>query len=442
MKKNCLFIVLFLVLKLNIFAQLNCPSTIYICNGLNEITFEDIGKFNKFSIRVTQNSGPISFSFNLISIVNNTVKFSSTLNLIEPQDYTLTYTFSDANENSCWGTAILADDQIFLDYKSNCQNESIGNFPSSNCPTPSDKQSLSVCQEDTTTFYPYDIDNKALNINGNEFVTSLGTMVSTTLGEFKMHWTNEGSDCVHVNRENQICEPQYYYVTVVPKKKLKIENKNLSNQICINEVLELRSKELGKFKWTVSDGRSSFDNIFRMQFSSSGIYTIVLSDEDPCNCFIPDTLQIEVKEGKRPSLFCHGTVCEGSEITYFSDQICSPFLWNVSSNGAILEGGKSSDSFIKIKWQEAEDGVITLSTPGCIENTCVSVTDFTIPIIPKNLKIHGDSIICAGGESRFTIKEYEGSKTRWKIKKYKYSYGWSIFPNSFNLYSYNPEGKI
>lgn len=440
MKRIAFFIVLFLVLKVKLSAQLSCPEVIYICNGYNEITFDGVNEITNFTIKVTQNSGPINFFFKLISIKDNTVIFEVNLSLIGSADYELTYTVTGPDGNACWGSAVLSETTELTYFNYDCIDQNTG-APDFNCGFENSSYfTIKACEGDTIVLTSKNNLGDLVYLDGDMISSSLGRVVELKKGEVKMYWENSGTECMKLFQDN--CPTKLYSVIILPKQKMKIENKTGTTNICSNQTLDLFTQDQGDYKWTISDGRTSEVANLHLKFSTPGNYEIILYDKDKCNCRIADTLSITVTAGNRPSLFCYGTACEDTEVTYFSDQTCQPFIWSFSQNATILEGGKSTDAFVKIKWESGDEGTISLSTPGCSINSCAETSNFTIPVIPKKIKIKGDTIICSFEKSIYSTKEFEGSKNNWSIKKGNVLSAWQLNSNSFEITTKNPNGTV
>ncbi len=280
-----------------------------------------------------------------------------------------------------------------------------------------------VCIGDTTHIDILDGGNNFPPIgtfNPSDIEFQNGQIISFTEYSFDVVWNNLGEDClIYTTRSGCDEAARISVVTVLDKESMKIQVDGTATQsidICVDEKIELTSAfNYEQIKWVSSTNLISNDQQYAISFSTPGTYHIILDNDSECNCTIPDTLLINVLAGATPGIDCVGTICSESEVTYYSEQECDTYVWSISANGTITDGGGMEDFFATVLWNSGPIGELTLTTPSCSTSACRETVTEIIPIIDGTAEISGPTTACFGSYQNYSIPDYEGSEIVWDI---------------------------
>src|SRR5690606_4861257 len=206
----------------------------------------------------------------------------------------------------------------------------------------------------------------------------------------------------------------YYQVEIIEELNTKIHTDKTvdsSLSICLGEEVNFIGsvdKESSiKYNWYIDGKQYSGKNI-QVIFDNPGTSNVMLVATTPCGCSDTAYYPVFIENLKAPELLCLGMVCPGSVVTYKNKDRCANYLWSVSSEGSILDGGTTNDDFITVQWNTGPNGVLSLETTSCEKETCSNVTKKNISIMDGKSKIEGPKIVCSDDKSFYHIQFYEG----------------------------------
>jgi len=187
--------------------------------------------------------------------------------------------------------------------------------------------------------------------------------------------------------------------------------------ICRGQTVYIENYTTGavEYEWQTSNGLSSDDYEPNFNFPVEGIYTINYMAGNECGCTDSLSLSIEVLEGQSPFVDCVGTICENESAKYSSDADCTLFIWSISSNGTIINGGGPNDDFITVDWGVGPEGWIFLETDNCNGDYCNEPAMIRIPIISDDAKIQGPARVCKASTENYEIADYEATAYFWTV---------------------------
>lgn len=188
-------------------------------------------------------------------------------------------------------------------------------------------------------------------------------------------------------------------------------------QVCEGQTVyfENTSTNAETYDWILGGETSNAINV-EQTYTSPGTYEVTLIAYSSCFCSDTTSVIVEVENAESPVVDCVGTICENTSVTYTSEVDCGTFLWSISSNGTITDGGTTSDNFIEIDWGNGPVGTIELTVDNCPNiDYCLDPTFIRVPIISDNAEIAGPEKVCRGEISIYALPNYEGTEFVWTI---------------------------
>lgn len=169
------------------------------------------------------------------------------------------------------------------------------------------------------------------------------------------------------------------------------------------------------YEWILGGANSDNINV-EYTYESPGTYEAILIASSDCFCSDTTSLIIEVTASESPQVDCVGTICGGETVTYSSNTNCGTFIWNVSSNGTIIDGGSQADDFITIDWGDGPVGTIELTVENCNSfNVCMEPSIIQVPIISNGVRITGPERVCQRAVVQYALPAYSGSDFVWTV---------------------------
>ncbi|MEO0726085.1 MAG: PKD domain-containing protein [Bacteroidota bacterium] len=179
------------------------------------------------------------------------------------------------------------------------------------------------------------------------------------------------------------------------------------------------STEADAYLWDFGDGGGSSLQNPQYTFASAGTFEVELITSAGCNCADTSQLTVVVEGNDAPFVDCVATICEGTSVTYTANTGCSNYVWEISGNGTVLDGGGTSDDFITIQWGGGPIGEITLDTDGCPDlSDCTEAAYLQIPIISNTTVIDGPQQVCRGDQSVYSVPPFEGTEFTWSVTSF------------------------
>jgi len=151
------------------------------------------------------------------------------------------------------------------------------------------------------------------------------------------------------------------------------------------------SSGINSWLWDFGDNTTSTNADPTHQYTVAGTYIVKLIVTNHCGCKDSCELKVVVDSTTGPNIYCITTICAGDTGYYWTDAICSSYVWSVTG-GTIL--GDSTRDTIRVVWGNGNSGpgIISLTTPCTIY--CPYSSYVTVPIVPVNGIIYGPTIVC------------------------------------------------
>lgn len=252
----------------------------------------------------------------------------------------------------------------------------------------------------------------------------VGATNTTQVGNgIEVEWPDEGFGSISLTEETDAgcIESTFTCIEILAKPSLEIIQ--LNNQIALSSVcqnqniyLEAQSDQGADFLWTSSDGQSSDGSLATFSFPNTGTYTVQVLAITECVCEVQTEITINVIDFVSPIIDCIGTVCPGTEATYYAGDICAVYDWQISGNGSIIEGGTSIDNYLTVNWSNGPTGFVSLTTSSCEDpNICTQPAVEIIPIMDPNTSIQGPTEVCSDQKSTYYVPNLEGTSFNWSI---------------------------
>ncbi len=154
-------------------------------------------------------------------------------------------------------------------------------------------------------------------------------------------------------------------------------------------------------------------------FYNAGTFEVGLVAKNECLCSDTTWLTVNVLDAESPQINCVGTICANETVTYSTDADCGDFIWTVSSEGVVLEGGGLQDNFVTIQWDEGPEGSITLEVANCNTSAiCLDPVIENIPIISDAVEIEGEEEVCKGTTTIYSLPDYGGAEFVWSVSAF------------------------
>lgn len=429
--KTFLFILFTICAVKNANSQITCPDQVTICNGYFVIE----GEFEEISLGYfinVSNLPDYSWSYHEIFPIDGNLTFQL------EGDYPDSGTFevwSWEDNNSCWGSFV---NTICTDYllpeTIDCEIEGgLGSGITESTPCDSLGQNVvsynfkGFCLGDTSRInitpeqlnlvpnplYPFSLERLQLN---NGYVIAYDEL------GFDVVWDLLGTECIQLYTEIENGGRVTTAISVRVDERVNLDilangSSTESIEVCMGETVELSTTIYENFNtiWKVNNGNEYYSTNYNVTYETPGEYEIILSPALACNCALADTITITVLPGEVPGIDCTSTVCVGSEVIYYSEMECDTYLWSISSEGVIIDGGGPLDYFITVQWLSGDSGEITLNTPGCLAMPCRESVTEVIPIIDGDATIFGEDEVCYGELQAYTLLNYTGTDIEWSL---------------------------
>ncbi|MCG8327163.1 MAG: PKD domain-containing protein [Chitinophagales bacterium] len=183
--------------------------------------------------------------------------------------------------------------------------------------------------------------------------------------------------------------------------------------------LENTSQFATSYLWNFGNESTSTESNPIITYNQAGTYTLELTAYNDCLCDNSTSKTVIVEEAIIPVIDCISTICENSIATYEATANCSGFLWDVSDNGTIIDGGGPTDNYLTINWSDGPEGIIELTLMDCVDGeTCNAPAQLRVPIISEDNAIVGDDNVCRGQISYYQVPLYEGTSFDWEVSPY------------------------
>ncbi len=216
---------------------------------------------------------------------------------------------------------------------------------------------------------------------------------------------------------DQICvsilpEPQAAFISEPPAI-------NDTITICKGQSIVFQNTSTGgtTYVWNFGDGQLTDAYEPAHTYLHEGYYPLSLITRNNCYCSDTTRAIVHVLSAEIPEINCTGTVCEGQTATYTSPNDCDTYLWSISPEGTIIDGGSNTDNFVVVQWSQGPEGFVELSTPSCAASgLCPLSNRISIPIITDNVSIQGNASVCFQSVEEYSITDFgSGTSFNWTV---------------------------
>ena len=365
-------------------------------------------------------SGGIGQSYVYLWSTGNT---TASINYLCPGDYCVTvYDFGNNSVSNCYSVSggqsinleIQSGNTAFCNYDPNggnlpvcekvCPHTTVTYFvdPPTNCNVPTNMQGANWSVTGAESY--------SLNPARTELTVVWG---NPGAGLIKLWSDSAATNCYSTSRCISIVEePEALFSTDPPAAA------NATLQLCKGQTVKFKnqSNHFDVLEWQFSDDLSvlSEENP-QHTFLGAGTFTVMLIARSNCLCADTAIMVVEVLDTDPPLLDCVGSVCPGESVTYTTSGNCSNYVWQVSPNGTVQNGGGPSDNTITVQWNSGPEGTISLSALSCNGATCPQASVFSVPVISDNAEIAGPEIVCSGSEEVYSIEPFDGTDFVWTL---------------------------
>ena len=274
-------------------------------------------------------------------------------------------------------------------------------------------------------FCEYSTVNYTFTANNVQQVTwevAGGNLTSSSNTNATIHWGNSGNGSLMLTviyTDNtvaafticieKILKPRAYFDIDGPDPHQKdfcvgtsISFNNLSTQNGGSAIVS--------YLWDFGDG--NYSNTFEPihTFTTPGIYTVMLTVTNSCNCSDKYKMELYISKKKVVDISCASVVCELSTETYSVNDDCEG-IWRVEGGTIVANNGASID----VVWNQvnpAEGFGYVSYLSNC---SCPYWNTIKIPVILDQAEIMGPEVICEGKQDRFTLPQWPTTDFQWEI---------------------------
>lgn len=420
MKSKYLYMIaLFLVAACDLESQ--CLDTLEICYGSTTIINPPLAD-NTYKIKFKRNNGASSQYYEVVC-VDSTIQFDFPYYFGNFGRYEIqldSFSF-------CSGYYIASSctDDLYPVINNNCFFTNDYGFCADSLF--SNGYVFGFCINDTTQFTFGEFHGISSKLNEPFYPERLtvinGELIHYNDSTFTIKWNNTGNECLKFRTITEYNDTVYSTISlsIFPTTRQDILLNGIPAEevtICEGDSLTLSLSNSKETYWSISDGRSYYGEFNKIPFNKSGVYILKAYFSIGCQCTPESEFKIIVSETNYPKINCVRTVCLGEIATYTSQSICNKYDWKISSGGIIVEGGSSSDNYVKVKWISGYENTVTLSTPDCSTEICESPFTANISIINPGVDISGPVNLCDNETAFYEVPEYNGTSYHWTIGDY------------------------
>ena len=147
------------------------------------------------------------------------------------------------------------------------------------------------------------------------------------------------------------------------------------------------------YYWNFGNGITSTLINPTISYASAGTYTITLIASDYCGESNSVSQQITIEDISAVSITNPSAVCPATQQTYNTNAVCQSLVWTVT--GGTIQSGQGTTS-ISVLWGDGSggNGTVTLLATGCGTGACEVPISISIPIVPLNNVIVGNTKSC------------------------------------------------
>ena len=353
--------------------------------------------------------------------------------------------FTSVKSQNCNGVSCNANPNIEQQEKIFCYEDSHILFDTIQTNICQTDDCIKVCELTPFTYTtPYHI--------GSSFDWSVigGQLISTTPSgnTITILWDSVGSGAVSVTEQDSImCSKiSTICIDIIPKPIADIITSINSDTICQGSSMQFQGIDLNnstitqtlddscnqqnqqnqydstqfayelQYFWDFGDGSTSVDQNPVHFFDNPGSYTVSLSISNSCQCYDVVTTNIIVINTPGPSITnCVGPLCEGDTAEYCTDAVLPD--WTIV--GGTIFNSSSTNNCIAVVWDntnnELDDGGGELLVGDLISACGQSKSFYSVPVVPSNPIIKGNTIACPGTLESYSYECIPGIDYSWSI---------------------------
>lgn len=189
------------------------------------------------------------------------------------------------------------------------------------------------------------------------------------------------------------------------------------NKFCIDTAISfdnLSTQNNGtaivSYLWDFGDG--NFSNTFEPthSYDTAGVYTVVLTVTNSCNCSDTYEMKLTVTDEKPVEITCTNVTCEKSKETYSVNDECGG-EWKVIGGTIVANNGTSID----VVWDQVDPAEGFGYVSYLSKCSCPYWNTVKIPVVLSKAKIIGTNVICQGKQGRFLLPQWPTTDFIWAI---------------------------
>lgn len=290
-----------------------------------------------------------------------------------------------------------------------------------------DTPCLLVCQSSVSNF---ELQNISPEINVTWDVDG-GTIVIADNTTIQILWddTNFGSLTIVYSINNIVYSKVLCFEKAIkPEANFMLYNDDhidIANMnVCVNQSIFFTSTSVNNvgtdiinYLWDFGDGNFSYIENPQHQYQVPGNYEVNLSVSNACGCVDTIVGTVTVLDAKSYEISCPTLICEGAaetySISYEALLNCSSYNWEVQGGIIINQAGGN----VLVEWNDVDEtgfGYVTFNPANC-NTVCLTPTTIKIPIIQNNATIQGETTICEGKQSKYSLPKWPTTDVQWTV---------------------------
>lgn len=277
-------------------------------------------------------------------------------------------------------------------------------------------QCLRVCENSPVTYTVTgsNIDYVIWSSSGGTLSSGVGSPVAN------VNWGAAGSGSLQasITYTDGTVEIQTICIEKINKPIADFKIMNMDYNVCKNTTiyfdnlsLQNGGSDIVNYFWEFGDGTTSTAFEPSHTYTDPGVHTVRLTVTNKCGCQGVYKRDLEVLKSPPVQINCASVVCEGSTEKYSVQDGCKEGKWDVIGGTIISINGNE----IEVRWDQVDplDGfgyVKYLSECACPEWTTIK-----IPVILKNAKVKGQSVVCANKQYTYSIPQWPTTTVNWNV---------------------------
>lgn len=278
-------------------------------------------------------------------------------------------------------------------------------------------QCLRVCEKT-----PINYTVAGQNISNVQWSVSGGTVSISGPGNTlaAVNWGVAGNGTIQatITYTDGTVENQTICIEKINKPIADFKIMNMDYKVCKNTAIYFDNlsqqnggSDIVNYFWEFGDGTTSTAFEPSHTYTDSGVHTVQLTVTNKCGCQDIYKRDVEVLKVPPVQINCASVVCEGSTEKYSVQDGCKEGKWDVIGGTIININGNE----IEVRWDQVDplDGfgyVKYLSQCACPEWTTIK-----IPVILKNAKVKGQSVVCANKQYTYSIPQWPTTTVNWNV---------------------------